>query len=244
LMAKIIAIALLVGAVLYVVFNDFTTWMNGGSSVFGALLGKFSDFKNMAVRIFGVLKDIFKSFWEALNTNSAESWGKFLKAIWRAFSGVGEVLEFIITKVVNYLTTFIGNAVLMIITSVGNLIKFIVSRVAGLGQAIFEGLAKTKLGKIIGGFVENLPTQQGGLPPSMGGLGGGYIVPPARTLSSLNSTSNSQNVNVKNTIAVTVPPGTSEQQQAFLHEAAMKSFEASFSKKINESLYAVPRGEQ
>ncbi|NJR73234.1 MAG: hypothetical protein HC773_05180 [Scytonema sp. CRU_2_7] len=54
----------------------------------------------------------------------------------------------------------------------------------------------------------------------------------------------SKTTNIKQTVSVTVPAGTSEQQAQFLKQSAEKSFEEMFNNKMDNTLNATPQAEQ
>ncbi len=252
LFAGLVAAIIAISGLVYLIIDDFSTWAKSGDSFIGSIIGKFDEFRNFVSTVFSRISSIISSFWNALTTNSQESWNKFLSSLWEGIKDIPKAVGFISQKLLMAFANIVSSVALIISNTIFKILSFIISRVAGLGSAIgkslYDGIASSKIGKLISGIISSVPQAFNSAQysnPYMAGITP-LIPAPARTLSSISppNRSSQTNVNVKNSIGITVPPGTTEQQKKFLEDAAMQSFEKAFSKKISESFLAVPRGEQ
>jgi len=111
-------------------------------------------------------------------------------------------------------------------------IKFIEQHMAGISSTAMK-LGKLALSAVPGvglaGDVKGIVNVLSPKPASIPGIG--------------NSTS-SKHMNINTSVNVTVPPGTSEEQQGFLHKAAQKAFEPVMQRTLINALAAFPGVEQ
>jgi len=228
LAAKIIAVIAAISAAIYLLVDDFMVWKNGGDSVIGSLLGNFENFKTKVVSIFNFVKDFIMSFWAAVTEGGAENWDKFLNLLIKGFIGYIKLLGQFWMKVPE-IAFKVAKTVLKIFFGMFLKLGEIVSGFAGAVIKKVAGL----LG-IQGGGTANESSQQGNVfsTPSLAGF-----TPPAVTGSS-------KNIDVKASVTLQVPEGTSAEQQTSLVQSAEKLFDERLNDAMGNAILANRRNEQ
>lgn len=244
----VVAAIAAIGIAIFLLIDDFQAWRRGGNSVIGSIMNRFNDFFGFVKKTFAKIKAIFTTFWAAITTNSDQAWSDFISAF---VDGIIAAFEFVLVALGQFSKRFF-----QAIWAIG---EFIVKAIAGSFMKAFElapkllarlgGFGKALAGALFGGQDEQGPTSGGaglarlqnftqlatpaGSPPSTaaGGL--------ERSISNRNN----QN-NLEQNIEITVPPGTDEQQAAFLEESAKKSFGKMFNTEMTKTLMAAPLAEQ
>lgn len=228
LAAKVIAIVAAIGFAIHLLVDDFKVWKSGGDSVIGALIGNFENFRDKVMSIFNFVKDFIMSFWVAVTEGGSENWDRFIDLLVKGFIGFVKLIGTLAIEI-PLIFFKIGVTVLKIM---GNLLVKLGEMLGGFAGAVVKKVAGF-LG-ISGGGTANDTAQAGGKfsTPSLGGF-----VPPAVT-------GGSSNVDVKASVTLQIPQGTSAEQQASLQESA----EAIFTEKLNDivgnSIIANRRNEQ
>ncbi len=230
---KIIAILALISLAIFLIVDDFNTWLSGGDSVITSLIGRFEDFKNFVLNIARTIKRVFTTFWQALVSGSEDDWNRFIDAV----IATGPVLLNAFITVVRK----IGELFINLFTGIG---KGIVSLIVLLSTRLLTFIET--LGKRFG---EKLRSSIGNFGKSLLGIGktgssgesGNVRLGAAQGLGGANTTNQT---NINQNINVEVPPGTSEQQVQFLQDSANKIFDKRFDLKMTDSINATPLAEQ
>jgi len=231
---KIIAIFALISFAIFLVIDDFKTWLADGDSVIGALIGRFKNLKDFITNIARTIKNVFTTFWQALISGSEADWNKFIDALITAFFTLGGALGTIMIKIetalgklmVGIVKLIIGSIVL-IIQGLGKAISLAISRIGGLGGALLNRIFGKGTSDKIKGLGAD-PLGQGSAAARLSAAGGG----------------GSSQTNINTTVNMEVPPGTSEQQVQIVEETAKRSFDQMFNNKITDSLMATAQAEQ
>lgn len=201
---------------LILVLDDVAVYMTGGKSVTGELVKKFPAVKTIIKFIILNIKAMaFTIKWA----------GKIIIPI---LMGIGKFINFAIISPLKFLFSLIKS-----IVSVFTFLQKFTSSKAG--SFIGHGLSALGFGsksQPFGGDTTKHALDFTKMPsmgmPALVGAGG----------------ANHKHVNVNTAINLTVPAGTPESQQDFLHRAAKKSFEPIFKNKLREALTAFPGVEQ
>jgi len=228
LAAKVIAVIAAISAIIFLLVDDFMVWKEGGDSAIGSVLGNFENFKNKVVSIFNFVKEFMMSFWVAVTEGGAENWDKFLDLLIKGFIGFVKLLGQFWLKVPE-----IAFKVMTTIVKIwANMWMKLGEIVSGFAGAVIKKVAGL-LG-IQGGGTANESSQQGNVfsTPSLAGF-----TPPAVTGSS-------KNIDVKASVTLQVPEGTSAEQQTSLVQSAEKLFDERLNDAMGNAILANRRNEQ
>jgi tape measure domain-containing protein len=260
--AAIVVQLAILGAAIYVIIDDFQTWREGGDSVLGSLLGNFRDFANKVKFIWLLLKNAFSALWEALTTGSDEAWERFkmlMSKVWAhimkifsdvkerieaRFGPIDELIEKILMKIGNRLAEASGTILKILGKIIWNSFKFIFKEIDNLITGWLQSVSE----RVNTWFIKKFPKLSKFLLTEdyLAGRGGGNVPPttlPPGALATAGTKSNTQNVNINSRVDLTVPEGTSQQQEQFLQTSADKIFDKKLNDMIGMSMEANPQVE-
>ena len=257
----VIAAIAAIGFILWSVYDDIRTWVKGGDSLIGILLGSFERFSARVRLLWSLLKLTFSSLWEALSTGSDKAWEKFKKNLSLLSAHIAKVIEDMWAKLtktdekLNEIQERIGKALLKlgwaivkgVFAVLKNSIKFLFMEIGDLISGWLETFTQTintkmlnkfpRLSKFLG-LDETTGTNQAGknIPIT--------TLPPGALANAGMSGGNNQSININSKVELTLPEGTPEQQEKHLQVTA----DAIFNKKLNDlvgmTLDANPQVEQ
>jgi tape measure domain-containing protein len=265
ILAKIILIIAAIAAIgfaLWVVFDEIRTWVQGGDSLIGKLLGSFERFAQRVRLIWGLLKLTFGSLWDALTTGSQESWDKFkrfaglllshiVNLVMLAFgklakmdiqlteiiAALGKALLNLGWTIIKVAWTILKNGVVFMFTELENMLT---DKLGNLDATIGNWLLKKfpRLGKMLltDEFINSQKAGTGGLPKTT--LPGGALALAG------NGGGGSKEVNINSKVMLEVPAGTTEQQERYLYSTADALFDRKLNEAVGTALNANPQVEE
>jgi len=225
-----IALIIAALAVLYLLVEDFMTYMEGGDSIIGKFLAPWSELGPKVMAKIQPMIDFIKGIIAA----GVEALRGILQIVVGLFSGNADMIVQGLKNVIAGFWKYIVNYFSLLFQLVITIVPTVMQVLGKLGIAIWDwavrllsGLVdKIKSIPIIGSLLSGLGNMfsgggqgllmGGGMSSSLAGMQAGmnmFRPSPA-------SSSTSKNVNVNSTIAMSVPAGTEQQQIAAVKSAA------------------------
>lgn len=259
-------VALIVAAVgvLFLLVEDFMTYMRGGDSIIGKFLAPWKEFGPAIIDYFRPVVEFFTYTWNAL----VELVRGVVQIIYGLITGNSDMVAKGITKtilgILNFVGSFIASCGLLLMSMMPILAKLLETLLIAIGkffatvymsavkwvtdivQTIIDKVKSIPLlGSILGGIGAAAKAVSGfGQMSSGGGTLTDATGFEARARSawarpSAATSTTQKNVNVNSTIAMTVPAGTQQQQVVAVQQAAEQAVSFAFDKHLKQTLWQV-----